>query len=72
MRCGVRRFHAMKTTSGIRFTANVIPDVSVIEIGTTSRGKESRRSSEPRATIDVRVVVVASMKKVQRTIPVSR
>jgi len=50
----------------------VIPAVRVTDNGMSKRGNISLRRSEPRVTSDVRVIVLASTKNVQRMIPISR
>ena len=72
MRRGGIWFQATKTPTTTRFTPNVIAAASVIEVGITSRGNESLRSSDSRATIEDMPRFVASAKNVKSTMPIRR
>ena len=71
---GMIRFQATNAGDRVRLTQNVIAGRERRRDGDrSSRGKESLRSSDSRATNDRRHrQVVASTKNVQSTIPISR
>ena len=61
----------MNPMTTVKLIKNVIPAVSIADVGTMIRGNASLRMRVSRTTIETSASVVASAKNVNRTIPMS-